>query len=224
MSNPNDANSFWTCDFFNAYFNNDDEMHYGDNEFDEEYSYLDEKQFNGSYNWDDPFFNCEVEMHRFCNDPGHGYLNPNHDSLHCRDDTDYDWSDTNSDSNCDSEEKFDYVNGLVGEMASYVQRGPMRTSILIGNGYMDEVRDGNPQPCFEMFRMSLRLFYHLVDELKQHGYLKERKGCIYVQESVAMFLYVIGHNTRMWCIANRFQHSTEMVSHKIQRVILAVHS
>ena len=49
ISNPNDANSFWTYDFDNAYFNNDDEMHYGDNEFDEEYSDLDEEQFNGSY-------------------------------------------------------------------------------------------------------------------------------------------------------------------------------
>lgn len=54
-------------------------MHYGDNEFDEEYSDLDEEQFN--------------EMHGFCNDPGHGCLNPDHDTLHCGDDTDYDWSD-----------------------------------------------------------------------------------------------------------------------------------
>ena len=89
-------------------------------------------------------------------------------------------------------------------MASYVQRGPMRISILIGNGYMDEVRDGNPQQCLEMFRMSLRLFYHLVDELKQHGYLKEGKGRVDVQESVTMFLYIIGHNTRMQCVADRF--------------------
>jgi len=121
IPNPNDANSFWTCDFVNAYFNNDDEMHYGDNEFDKKYSDLDEEQFNGSYDWDDPFFNRKAEMHGFCNDLGHGYFNPDHDTLHCRDDTYYDWSDTDSNSNCDSEEEFDYVNGLVGEMASYVQ-------------------------------------------------------------------------------------------------------
>ena len=121
MSNPNDANSFWTCDFFNAYFNNDDEMHYRDNEYDEKYLDLDEEQFNGSYDWDDPFFNREAEMRGFCNDPGHDCFNLDHDTLHCGDDTYYDWSDTDSDSNCDSEEEFDYVNGLVGEMASYVQ-------------------------------------------------------------------------------------------------------
>nr|POE88646.1 hypothetical protein CFP56_71162 [Quercus suber] len=94
MSSPNDANLFWTYDFDNAYFNNDDEMHYGDNEFDEDYSDLDEEQFNGSYDWDDPFFNCEVEMHEFCNDLGHSCLNLDHDTIHCEDDTDYDcWFD-----------------------------------------------------------------------------------------------------------------------------------
>ena len=168
MSGPNDANSFWTYNFDNAYFNNDDEMHYGDNDFDNEFLDLDEEQFNGSYDFDDPFFNCEDEMHGFCNDPGHSCLNPDHDTLHYGHDTNYDYSDTDLD--CDSEEEFDYVNGLVGEMASYVQwhydKHLMCTSILTGSGYMDKVRDGNLQQCFEMFRMSLRLFYHLVDKLK----------------------------------------------------------
>ena len=100
----------------------------------------------------------------------------------------------------------------------------MHIVILTGSGYMDEVRDGNPQQCFEMFHMSLRLFYHLVDELKQHGYLKEGKGGIDVQELVAMSLYIIGHNTRMRCVADRFQHSTETVSRKFQRLLQTVHS
>ena len=69
---------------------------------------------------------------------------------------------------------------------------------------MEEVRDGNPKQCFEMFCMSLRLFYHFVDELKWHGYLKEGKGHVDVQESVVIFLYIIGHNTRMQCVADRF--------------------
>ena len=95
----------------------------------------------------------------------------------------------------------------------------MHIVILTGSGYMDEVRDGNPQQCFEMFHMSLQLFYHLVDELKQHGYLKEGKGSVDVQELVAMSLYIIGHNTRMRCVADRFQHSTETVSRKFQRLL-----
>ncbi|XP_023885850.1 uncharacterized protein LOC111997956 [Quercus suber] len=74
---------------------------------------------------------------------------------------------------------------------------------------MDEVRDGNPTNCHDMFRMTLDLFYHLVDELKQHGYLKKRKGRVDVQEAVAIFLYIVGHNTRMRPVGDRFQHSTE---------------
>lgn len=233
MSGPND--DFWTYDFDNAYFSNDYEMQCGDNEFDDDYLNSDEEMFNGSYDFNDPFFNQDADMDGCCNDTGHGCLNPDHDILHNNGyDTDYDWSDSDTDSDCDwsdcgsEEEEFHYINGLVGEMASYVQRHynkrPMRTSILTGSGYMEEVRDGNPKQCFEMFRMSLRLFYHFVDELKRHGHLKEGKGRVDVQESVAMFLYIIGHNTRMRCVADRFQHSTETVARKFRRVLRAVHS
>nr|POE96347.1 hypothetical protein CFP56_56669 [Quercus suber] len=173
MSDPNDE--FWTYDFDNAYFSNDYEMQCEDNDFDDDYLNPDGEMFNGSYDFDDPFFNQDADMHGCCNDTGHGCLNPDHDILH----------------NNGEEEEFDYINGLVGEMASYVQRHynkrSMRTSILTGSGYMEKVRDGNLKQCFEMFRMSLRLFYHFVDELKRHGYLKEGKGHVNVQKSVAMF-------------------------------------
>ena len=74
---------------------------------------------------------------------------------------------------------------------------------------MAEVRDDNPTNYHEMFRMTPDLFYHLVDELKYYGYLKEGKGRVDVQEAVAIFLYIVGHNTQMRPVADRFQHSTE---------------
>lgn len=226
MSSPND--SFWTYDFENAFFNNDYEMHCGDNDFDDEYLNPNDEMFNGSYDFDDLFFNQDAQMHEFCNDTRQGCLNLDHDILHSRYDTNYDWSDTDTNSDCDSEEEFDYVYGLVGEIASYVQRHydkhPMHTSILTASGYMDEVRDGNSKQCFEMFRMSLQLFYHLVDEQKQHGYLKEGKGHVDVQESINVFLYIIRQNTPMRFVADRFQHSTKMVACKFQKVLQAVHS
>ena len=100
----------------------------------------------------------------------------------------------------------------------------MRTSILSGKDYMAEVRDGNPTNCHDMFRMTLNLFYHLVDEMKQHGYLKEGKGSVDVQEAVAIFLYIVGHNTRMRPVGEIFQHSTEIVSRKFRKVLWAVHT
>ena len=69
---------------------------------------------------------------------------------------------------------------------------------------MAEVRDDNPTNCHEMFRMTLDLFYHLVDELKHYGYLKEGKGRVDMQEAVAIFLYIVGHNTRMRPAVDRF--------------------
>ena len=99
----------------------------------------------------------------------------------------------------------------------------MRTSILSGKDYMAEVRDGNPTNCHDMFCMTLDLFYHLVDELKQHGYLKDGKGRVDMQEAVAIFLYIVGHNTWMRPVGDRFQHSTETVSRKFRRVLRVVH-
>ena len=80
----------------------------------------------------------------------------------------------------------------------------MRTSIFSGRDYVAEVRDGNPTNFHDMFRMTLDLFYHLIDELKHDGYLKEGKGRVNVQESVAIFLYIVSHNTRMRPTADRF--------------------
>ena len=89
---------------------------------------------------------------------------------------------------------------------------------------MDEVRDGNPTNCHDIFCMTLELFYHLMDELKQHWYLKEGKVRVDVQESVAIFLYIVSHNTRMRPVGDRFQHSTKTLSHKFRRVLWAVHT
>jgi len=65
------------------------------------------------------------------------------------------------------------VNPLVGEMFAYMQRHydkqSMRTSILMRDGYMEELKDGNPKKCFEMFRMTRSLLLHLVDELRGYG-------------------------------------------------------
>ena len=107
-------------------------------------------------------------------------------------------------------------------MVAYFQRhydkSPQHTSILTGSDYMAEVRDGNPTNYHEMFCITLDLFYHLVDELKHYGYLKEGKGRVDVQEAVAIFLYIGGHNTRMRPVADRFQHSTETVDRKFTYV------
>ena len=94
----------------------------------------------------------------------------------------------------------------------------MSDSILTGHGYMDEL-DNNPNKCFEMFRMTRSYLLHLVDEFVGHGYLKEGQGDVNATQVVAMLLYILGHNIRMRCIADRFQHSIETVSRHFHRVL-----
>ena len=43
-------------------------------------------------------------------------------------------------------------------------------------------------------------------------------------QAVAMLLYILGHNTRYICVADRFQHSTEMLSCHFHRALQAVKS
>ncbi|KAL0008690.1 hypothetical protein SO802_010192 [Lithocarpus litseifolius] len=177
----------------------------------------------------------------------HAYFNSDDDDMDiggCDDDMDTSFSDNDMDiSDCDDDmitdadtdseydsekEEFWFVFPLIGKMVAYFQlhydKRPQRTSILGGSDYMAKVRDGNPTNCHDMFRMSLDLFYHLVDELKHYGYLKEGKGRVDVQKAVAIFLYLVSRNTRMQLVANRFQHSIETMDRKFRRVLRAVHT
>ena len=70
------------------------------------------------------------------------------------------------------------MNPIVEEIYVYMQhhydKEPMRASTLTSKAYMDEVTEGNPAKCYKMFHMTPELLLHLVDELVQHGYLRDR--------------------------------------------------
>jgi len=89
---------------------------------------------------------------------------------------------------------------------------------------MEELEEGNPKKCSELFHMTRQLLLHLVDELHGYGYLIDRQGDVACTQAVAMFLYIIGYNTQMRCVANRFQHSTKMILHHFRKVLRVVHS
>ena len=96
------------------------------------------------------------------------------------DSNDGDW--TNSDSEHEEEAEFNLVNPIVGEMYVYMQwhydKQPMHGSVLTDKAYMDEVTQGNAMNCYKMFRMTPELLLHLVDELAQHGYLRDGRGVV----------------------------------------------
>ena len=100
------------------------------------------------------------------------------------------------------------MNTIVGEMYTYMQRHydkqPMRDSALTGKAYVDKVTKGNPAKCYEMFCTTPELLLHLVDELAQHGYLRDRRGEVNATQVVTMLLYILGQNTHFRCVADRF--------------------
>ena len=84
---------------------------------------------------------------------------------------------------------------------------------------MDELYEGNPLKCYEIFCITRPLLIHLMDELNQYGYLRDGLGGVNATQAVAMLLYILGHNTRYICVADRFQHSTEMLSCHFHRAL-----
>ena len=100
----------------------------------------------------------------------------------------------------------------------------MRTSILIGYEYMEELNEGNPFKCYKIFCMTRPLLLHLVDELSYHGYLRDGQGDVNATQVVTMVLYILGHNTYIKCVADRFQHSTKTVSCHFRKALRAIHS
>jgi hypothetical protein len=136
--------------------------------------------------------------------------------------------DNDSETNSNVSDEMHNVNETflrmsVDHMNKYYNKRPMRTSKLSGDAFMKEVLNGHPGVCYEMFNMNIDVLRHLCNELKRLRILKEDNDIVLVEESVAMFLYIIGHNTCMGVVSDRFQHSTETVQRRFQRVLRAIY-
>ncbi|KAG6511476.1 hypothetical protein ZIOFF_029544 [Zingiber officinale] len=117
-----------------------------------------------------------------------------------------------------------HANDFFHEMTQFhrsIDRMPCRTSSLTGRMYIQEILDGHPQVCFDNFRMSKHVFVNFCRTLKEMNLLQDGKK-VTVEEGVAMFLLIIGHNTRHRICADRFQHSLYTCSKWFKRVLRAV--
>jgi hypothetical protein len=117
-------------------------------------------------------------------------------------------------------EEASLLAALIGEYAvNNLCKEPYRTSELTGHSWVQEILQGNPTRCYEMFRMEKHIFNKLCTELVEHG-LKASKPMA-VEEMVAMFLVIVGHGVGNRMIQERFQHSGETVSRHFHRVLHA---
>ncbi|XP_057984439.1 uncharacterized protein LOC110668288 isoform X5 [Hevea brasiliensis] len=115
---------------------------------------------------------------------------------------------------------------LVAAAAGYyyynsINRQPRCSSSPSGSGFMTEVLEGHDDLCREMFRMDKRVFHKLCNNLRQRGMLRDTAG-VMIEEQLAIFLNIIGHNERNRVIQERFQHSGWEGSAVDSRVLRAV--
>ena len=89
---------------------------------------------------------------------------------------------------------------------------------------MIEVLEGNPQVCYDIFRMDKTIFRHLCNELKRLYLLEEDIGIVSVEEAVGTVLFIVGHNVDYRLTANRFQHSLETIQRWFRRALCAIHA
>ena len=117
---------------------------------------------------------------------------------------------------------------LVAAAAGYyyynsITSQPRRTSEHNGTSFMTEVLHGHGDLCREMFRMDKHVFHKLCNTLRQRGLLRDTAG-VMIEEQLAIFLNVIGHNERNRVIQERFQHSGETISRHFNNVLEAIKS
>ncbi|GJX29488.1 Myb/SANT-like domain, harbinger transposase-derived nuclease domain protein [Tanacetum coccineum] len=90
---------------------------------------------------------------------------------------------------------------------------------MSGHQFTLELLQGNDRQCVELLRMSRDSFIRLCTHFSVKEWLKDSKH-VSVEEKMAMFLMMLGHNQRYVVIKNKFQHSTQTI-HKFFHEVLA---
>ncbi|CAI0401880.1 unnamed protein product [Linum tenue] len=105
---------------------------------------------------------------------------------------------------------------------SLTRQPPLASSNGKGS-FMTQVLDGPHELCREMFRMDKHVFHKLCSILRQRGLLRDTCG-VMIEEQLAIFLNIIGHNERNRVIQERFQHSGETISRYFNNVLKSIKS
>ena len=102
-----------------------------------------------------------------------------------------------------------------------VSYGPMlqRDQERIAN--LNYIYNSNDVEAIQMLQMRRAPFYALVKMFRSRGLLVDSIHTS-IEEQVAMFLHVVGHNQRFRVIHSTFRRSTETISRYFQQVLYAI--
>ncbi|XP_057453150.1 uncharacterized protein LOC130745015 [Lotus japonicus] len=113
------------------------------------------------------------------------------------------------------------INMVYDYYQNHLNKTVMNDSKLSGREFVNEILNGSGTVCFDLFRMRKPCFVRFCNELREKNYLSDSRD-VFVDEKVAMFLFILGHGVRHRVVANRFQHSTQTVSSCFKEVLRAV--
>ncbi|KAJ9568324.1 hypothetical protein OSB04_004290 [Centaurea solstitialis] len=105
--------------------------------------------------------------------------------------------------------------------SSPIERIRDNTSALSGHAYTLELLNGSNTQCVELMRLSRDAYILLCNHFKQKNWLQDSRH-VTVEEKMAIFLTIIGHNERFRMVKRRFQHSTETIHRYFREVLRAM--
>uniref|UniRef100_A0A9I9EMA0 Nuclease HARBI1 n=1 Tax=Cucumis melo TaxID=3656 RepID=A0A9I9EMA0_CUCME len=108
-----------------------------------------------------------------------------------------------------------------GTYGKYVPREPSHNLVSNGAKFVDEVLNGQNERCLEHFRMDKHVFYKLCDILQAKGLLRHTNR-IKIEEQLAIFMFIIGHNLRTRAVQELFRYSGETISRHFNNVLNAI--
>lgn len=108
-----------------------------------------------------------------------------------------------------------------GVYGNYIPKELGRGSASTGAKFVDEVLNGQNKHCLENFRMDKHVFYKLCDILQAKGLLRHTNR-IKIEEQLAIFMFIIGHNLRTRAVQELFRYSGETISRHFNNVLNAI--
>ncbi|KAI3708333.1 hypothetical protein L2E82_37500 [Cichorium intybus] len=102
-----------------------------------------------------------------------------------------------------------------------IERPIDNNSALSGHAYTQELLHGSSTQCHELMRLSREAYILLCNHFRQKNWLQSSRS-ISVEEKLAIFLTIIGHNERFRMVKRRFQHSTETIYRCFHEVLNAM--
>jgi hypothetical protein len=108
----------------------------------------------------------------------------------------------------------DMFAAIAGALAVVFEKQPCRTSRLTGRAFVEELvqSDTNPRRFMEVLRMQPATFEALCKWFEDSGLLQPSRKGFWVEEQVAIFLFIVGHGASNRDAQDRFQHSGETIS------------